>query len=236
MYPLYVTTSTATATPSRSHFQAPFPMQRRAFNVTAPPTITNILTSSNNLEAASEFNLFFSVMNPDSACSLKINTQATVCINEQIATCGNDGKYKLQACPSDQKCQAVPLDAGQTGLSIQCVPNDGANIAQLTSRSAATTTSSSVIKNGTSIGRGSGSIKITTTKIAAPSLSGNKLNNLTKITLHTSIVKSSHAPSTAFYLPATVPTPTTSSAEINSTSEPPMLRIIPVTTGKNAPQ
>lgn len=240
---LYVTaTSTTTAAPSQSHFQAPFSIQRRTLNVTASPTITNIVMPINNLAVASEFNLFFSVMSPNSACDLKINTQAIVCINGQIATCGNDGKYKLQACPLGQKCRAVPLDADQSGLSIQCVPNDGANIGQLTSRSATPTASASLIKNGRSLGQGSGSIKISTTETAAPSLIGNKMNNITKTSLHTStrtlqvVVESSHAPSTVTRLFATVPTPTTSSAEISSKSEPPILRIVPVTIGENAAQ
>lgn len=242
-------TSTTTATPSRSQFQAPFSIHRRTLNVTASPTtITNILMPINNLVLASEFNLFFSVMSPSSTCDLKINTQAIVCINEQIATCGNDGTYKLQACPLGQKCRALPLDPAQTGLSIQCVPNDdGANRAQLTSRSATPTTSaSSLINKRTSPGQGSGIIPIkitTTTKTAAPSLSGDKLNNniVTKTSLHTSarsppvLVNSSHAPSTAIHLFATVvstptvPTPTISSAGILSSSEPPILRMIPVT-------
>lgn len=261
MYSLYVTaTSTTTATPSRSHFQAPFSIHRRTLNVTASPTITNIVMPTDNLVVTSEFNLFFSVMSPSSTCDLKVNTQAIVCINDQIATCGNDGKYKLQACPLGQKCRAVPLDRGQTGLSIQCVPpNDGANIAQLTSRSATPTASASLpINNGTSPGQGSGpvNIKITTTKTAAPSpLSGDKLNSnkITKSSLQTSakilpvVVNSSQAPSTAIRLFATTVstptaptlTPTISSAEISSTkSEPPILQIIPVTNinGENAAQ
>lgn len=263
-YSLNVTeiSTTTTATPSslRSQFKAPFSIiHRRTLNLTtSSPTITNIVVPINNLVMASEFNLFFSVMSPSSTCDLKINTQAIVCINEQIAICGNDGKYKLQACPLGQKCRAVPLDPRQTGLFIQCVPNDdGAiNIAQLTSRSATLTTASasSLINNGTSPGQGSGPMRIiTTNKTAAPSLSGgNKLNNnnITKTSLQTSartqpeLVNYSHAPSTAIHLFATVSTPTVptptimSSAEIGSSkSEPPILRIIPVTLiGENAAQ
>lgn len=57
-------------------------------------------------------------MNPNSAGILKINTQATVFINEQVATCGNDGRYKLQACPNGQECRAVGLDVCQIGVYI----------------------------------------------------------------------------------------------------------------------
>lgn len=243
VYSLNVTaTSTKTATPSRGRFQAPFSIQRRTLNVTASPTITNIVMPINNLAVASEFNLFFLVMSPNSACDPKINTQAIVCINDQIATCGNDEKYKLQACPNGQRCRAVALDAGQLGFSIQCVPNDGAKIAQLTSPSATPTASASLIETGKSPRQGSGSIKISTTETAAPSLSGNKLNNIAKTSLHTSastpqvVVESSHAPSTATRLFATVSSPTTSSAEISSKSEAPILRIVPVTVGENAAQ
>lgn len=235
VYPLYVTTSTPMATPSRSHLHAPFSMHRRTLNATAPPTITDIATSSNNLALASEFNMFFSMMNPNSACNLKINTQATVCINEQIATCGNDGKYKLQACPVGQKCRAVPLDAGRMGLSIQCVPNDG-KMAQLTSRS---TTLASVLlmRSSTILGRESGSTIITNNKTAAPSLIGNKPNNMIKTMLHSSGKTQQVAvkPSTVLYPSATVPTSTTTAAGINSKSEP-IFKIISTTRGRNATQ
>lgn len=201
VYPLYVTTSTGMATPSRSHLHAPFSMHHRKLNATAPPTIIDIATPSNNLASASEFNMFFSMMNPNSACNLKINTQATVCINEQIATCGNDGKYRLQACPVGQKCRAVPLDAGRMGLSIQCVPNDDGNMAQLTSGSI-TPASASLMRNSTPLVRESGSTTVINNKTAAPSLIGNRLNNMTMTTLHTSaktrqvVVKPSQASST----------------------------------------
>lgn len=241
VYPLYVTTSTPMATPSRSHLHAPFSMHRRTLNATAPPTITDIATSSNNLALASEFNMFFSMMNPNSACNLKINAQATVCINEQIATCGNDGKYKLQPCPVGRKCRAVPLDAGRMGLSIQCVPNDDGIMAQLTSRST-NPASALLMRSSTPLGRESGSAIITNNKTAAPSLIGNKLNNMIKTMLHTSgktqqvAVKPSQASSTVLYPSATVPNSTTTAAEINSKSGPPVFRNIPITRGRNATQ
>lgn len=137
-------TPTRTASPHlQSYFRAAFSIQRRTLDVStaASPIVTNFVMPINNVVVASEFNLFFSMMSPNSTCDLKINTQAIVCTNEQIARCGNDGKYELQACSLGQKFRAVPLDPGQTGLSIQCVPNDGANmVAQFTSRSATTTT------------------------------------------------------------------------------------------------
>lgn len=230
------------ATPSRSHLHALFSLKRRTSNATALPTITDIAKSSNNLAAASEFNLFFTMMNPNSTCNLKINTQAIVCINEQIATCDSAGKYELQACPNGLKCRAVPLDAGRIGLSIQCVPTDGANMAQLTSRSNAPASASLMEKNSTSLRREPSPTSITNTKIAASSPSGNKLNNITKTTLHTSaktqqvIAKTSHASSTAVFPSATVPTTTTTSVENNPKSKTAVLRILPVIRGSKASQ
>lgn len=66
-------------------------------------------------------------MNPNSGCNAAFNSQATACINKQLAMCGSDRKYILTRCPEGQECRALPLDNGSRGIYIQCIsPSDAA--------------------------------------------------------------------------------------------------------------
>lgn len=85
------------------------------------PRITEFPDTQGNVETAVQFNKFFSSLGPNSQCSAEINTQAVVCINKQIAICGNNFRYVLQPCPEGQSCAAVPLNNGSKGISIQCI-------------------------------------------------------------------------------------------------------------------
>lgn len=85
------------------------------------PRITEFPDTQGNVETAVQFNKFFSTLGPNSQCSAEINTQAVVCINKQIAICGNNFRYVLQPCPEGQSCAAVPLNNGSKGISIQCI-------------------------------------------------------------------------------------------------------------------
>lgn len=85
------------------------------------PRITEFPDTQGNVETAVQFNKFFSTLGPNSQCSAEINTQAVVCINKQIALCGNNFRYVLQPCPEGQSCAAVPLNNGSKGISIQCI-------------------------------------------------------------------------------------------------------------------
>ena len=85
------------------------------------PRITEFPDTQGNAETAVQFNQFFSSLGPNSQCSAEINTQAVVCINKQIAICGNNFRYVLQPCPEGQSCAAVPLNNGSKGISIQCI-------------------------------------------------------------------------------------------------------------------
>lgn len=85
------------------------------------PRITEFPDTQGNVETAVQFNKFFLSLGPNSQCSAEINTQAVVCINKQIAICGNNFRYVLQPCPEGQSCAAVPLNNGSKGISIQCI-------------------------------------------------------------------------------------------------------------------
>lgn len=85
------------------------------------PRITEFPDTQGNVETAVQFNKFFLSLGPNSQCSAEINTQAVVCINKQIAICGNNLRYVLQPCPEGQSCAAVPLNNGSKGISIQCI-------------------------------------------------------------------------------------------------------------------
>lgn len=92
------------------------------------PRITDVPSTQGNLAAAIQFNQFFSTMKADSECSAEINTQAAACINQQVAICAGDGKYRLKHCPEGQICRALPLYNGSKGISIQCVQSSDVDV------------------------------------------------------------------------------------------------------------
>ncbi|MCJ1342137.1 hypothetical protein MMC31_000317 [Peltigera leucophlebia] len=195
------------------------------------PRITEFSDTQGNVEAAVQFNQFFSSLGPNSQCSAEINTQAVVCINKQIAICGSNFRYALQPCPEGQSCTAVPLDNGSKGISIQCiVPKDVTpklSPGQPSSRSSASFTSLSslvsVTQNATTQGTPSTSV---TQESVKPSSQDSKTSSKPQATTTVSAESGSSlasqtngpSPVRSASIPSPIPTPPTSALPIATPS------------------
>ncbi|KAL8963547.1 MAG: hypothetical protein Q9193_000205 [Seirophora villosa] len=88
---------------------------------TGGPSLAEIpVTEGGNVAIANAYNREFEKLTADSSCSAKDLRQAHACINGLFAECNNAGRYSMTACSQGQKCFALPMPSGTTGIFVQC--------------------------------------------------------------------------------------------------------------------
>ncbi|KAL8732218.1 MAG: hypothetical protein Q9166_002966 [cf. Caloplaca sp. 2 TL-2023] len=89
------------------------------------PSLSAIPTAAGNLAMALNYNQQFKSLTPESQCNPKDLRQANACVEGLFASCNVAGRYSMSPCPEGLQCFALPLQAGSTGISVQCdAPND----------------------------------------------------------------------------------------------------------------
>ncbi|KAI4288654.1 MAG: hypothetical protein L6R35_002089 [Caloplaca aegaea] len=172
-------TTTSSVVPTAASVAATSSDSKTSSAQTAGPSLSEIpVTEGGNVAIANAYNQEFKKLTEGSRCSAKDLNKAHACIDGLFAECNNAGQYTTTACSGGQKCFALPMPSGSTGIFVQCEnPSEASRKLQLNTGGGSSPSVSPASATGSvpsNAESSSSAVSTTTSILSAPSQAQDK--------------------------------------------------------------